>query len=134
MVGVAHRFSYPKSRSWPLNSAFDSTRLQFQVASAWFQTQRSAQGTAFEEGLEGSREDFPPSMQRRQLLRSFNQATKELGDGPKRLGGGNRAGVHAGDSARGLPRMWYPTCAAVKPPVTACQASSVPPRIRPTTQ
>ena len=52
---------------------------------------------AFEEGLEGSREDFPPSMQRRQLLRSFNQATKELGDGPKRLGGGNRAGVHAGD-------------------------------------
>ena len=72
----------PKSRSWPLNSAFDSARLQFQVASAWFQTRRSAQGTAFEEGLEGSREDFPPSMQRRQLLRSFNQATKELGDGP----------------------------------------------------
>src|SRR5271169_6776306 len=60
-----------------------------QVASAWFQTQRSAQGTAFEEGLEGSREDFAPSMQRRQLLRSFNQATKKLGDGPKRLGGGN---------------------------------------------
>ncbi|MGC1362977.1 MAG: hypothetical protein WA826_17535, partial [Silvibacterium sp.] len=26
--------------------------LQFQVASAWFQTRRSAQGTAFEEGLE----------------------------------------------------------------------------------
>jgi hypothetical protein len=88
-----------------LKSAFDSARLQFQVASAWFQTQRSAQGTAFEEGLEGSREDFPPSMRRRQLLRSFNQATKELGDGPKRLGGGSRAGVHAGDSDSGLSRM-----------------------------
>src|SRR3984957_16211857 len=32
--------------------------LQFQVASAWFQMRRSAQGTAFEERLEGSREDF----------------------------------------------------------------------------
>ena len=109
--------------------SFQLRPLQFQVASAWFQTRRSAQGTAFEEGLEGSREDFPPSMQRRQLLRSFNQATKELGDGPKRLGGGNRAGVHAGNSDSGLSRMAHPLCDGVQQQGTACDGFSVPIRL-----
>src|SRR5277367_1845415 len=58
-MGTCLPIRRPKSRSWPLNSAFDSGRLQFQVASAWFQTQRSAQGTAFEEGLELLARGFP---------------------------------------------------------------------------
>ena len=68
-------------------------------------------------------------MQRRQLLRSFNQATKELGDGPKRLGGGNRAGVHAGDSDSGLSRMAHPLCDGVQQQGTACDGFSVPIRL-----
>ena len=74
-------------------------------------------------------EDFPRSMQRRQLLRSFNQATKELGDGPKRLDGGNRAGVHAGDSDSGLSRMAHPLCDGVQQQATACDGFSVPIRL-----
>ena len=50
-------------------------------------------------------EDAAPALARRQLLRIFYQATQELGDGAKRLGGGNRAGVRAGDSDRRLSGM-----------------------------
>src|SRR5271168_2964478 len=73
-----------------------ATAFQSQVASPWLEARGSAQGAALEEGLESSREDFAPAMQDRQLLRIFDQATQELGDGAKRLGGGNRAGRRAG--------------------------------------
>src|SRR5271155_930298 len=82
-----------------------ATAFQSQVASLWLEARGSAQGAALEEGLESSREDFAPAMQDRQLLRIFDQATQELGDGAKRLGGGNRPGMRAGDSDRRLSRM-----------------------------
>ena len=68
-------------------------------------------------------------MPRRQLLRSFNQATKELGDGPKRLGGVSRAGVHAGDSDSGLSRMAHPLRDGAQQQGTACDGFSVPIRL-----
>src|SRR5271170_2860985 len=58
-----------------------ATAFQSQVASPWLDARGSAQGAALEEGLESSREDFAPAMQDRQLLRIFDQATQELGDG-----------------------------------------------------
>src|SRR5271155_3020383 len=98
-------FRYLKAAVGRDISVSAATAFQSQVASPWLEARGSAQGAALEEGLESSREDFAPAMQDRQLLRIFDQATQELGDGAKRLGGGNRAGMRAGDSDRRLSRM-----------------------------
>jgi hypothetical protein len=63
------------------------------VASAGREAWRRAQLTALKENLEGSREDSPPALQARQLLRIFCQPAQKNGDSAKRLRGRNRPRV-----------------------------------------
>ena len=86
-------------------------------------------GRPFEERLESSREDFTPTICGGQLLRISGQATKELGNRAQRLGGGNRAGVRAGDPDRRLSRMAQPLGDGVQQQRTAGDGFSVPIRL-----
>src|SRR5271157_34731 len=79
--------------------------LRAEVASTWREAGRGAQEAAVEEGLKGARQDRPPSLQARQLLRILGQASQESGDGRKRLGGGLGLGVRAGHADGRLPRV-----------------------------
>src|SRR6266545_2735218 len=56
------------------------------VASYRREAGQRAQLAPLQEGLEGSREDRPPALQARQLLRIFYQLAQKHGDGAKRLG------------------------------------------------
>ena len=60
---------------------------------------------ALEEDLKGFGEDCPPSLQARQLLRSFHEVAKKQGDRAKRLGGGNRFSVRTRHGDRRLSCM-----------------------------
>jgi hypothetical protein len=101
-----HAFHDPKNRSWA--SIVDSASLacQSRGESPWIQARGSAQRTAPEESEKGSGQDFPPVLQVRQLLRIFDQAAQEFGDGAKRRGNG--LGMRGGDLDRRLSGMADP--------------------------
>jgi hypothetical protein len=116
----------PKSRSWTSLSPLNPTSPQSQVASPRFQPQGNAQGPVLEERLERSGEDLAPALEVRQLLRIFDQATQEHGDGSKRLGGWNRPGMRAGDLDRRLARMTHAFGDSVQQQGSAGDGFSVP--------
>ena len=98
-------------------------------ASTERESRREAQRSAVEEDAKGSGEDFPPALQVGQLLRIFGQAVQEQGDGAQRLGGGNRAGMRAGDFDGGRSRMAHPFGDGVQQQRPAGDGFSMPIRL-----
>ncbi len=75
------------------------------VASDWREPRRRPERAAIEERLEGARQDGPPFLRARQLLRTFGQASQEDGCSRERPGGGLCFGVRTRHADRRLPRV-----------------------------
>src|SRR5450432_843113 len=102
---------------------------QPRVASPRLQPRGKSQGAAFEEDLKCPGEDLTPALEVGQLLRTSDQATQELGDGAKRIGGRYRAGVRAGDLDRRLSRVTHALGDGVQQQGSAGDGFSVPIRL-----
>jgi len=83
----------PEIRQLALGSRLISVFPLPKVESAGREARGRAQLTALKENLEGSREDSPPALQARQLLRIFCEFSEKNGDSAKRLRGRNRSRV-----------------------------------------